>query len=231
MKLVFDIETIGQDFAKLDKTTQEVLLRWIKKESLSQREYRAEVKQIKEGLGFSPLTGEIVAIGVLDVEKNKGAVYYQSPNKKQKDSEKKGIKFKAMNEKQMLKGFWQGVKNYTQVIGFNSRSFDVPFIMVRSAIHKIRSSINLMPYRYAANTNHIDLLDQLTYYGAVRKKGSLHLWCRAFGIESPKAQGVTGDDVAGLFKEKKFKKIAEYNVRDLYATKKLYEYWDKFLRF
>ena len=49
--------------------------------------------------------------------------------------------------------------------------------------------------------------------------------------KSTKAQGVTGDDVARLFKEKKFKKIAEYNVRDLYATKELYEYWDKYLRF
>jgi hypothetical protein len=53
--------------------------------------------------------------------------------------------------------------------------------------------------------------------------------CRAFGIESPKAQGVSGDDVAGLFKEKKYFEIAEYNVGDLVATQKLYEYWKEFL--
>ncbi|HDZ84956.1 MAG TPA: hypothetical protein ENH35_00195 [Candidatus Moranbacteria bacterium] len=81
------------------------------------------------------------------------------------------------------------------------------------------------------DAKHVDLLDELTYYGAVRRKGGLHLWCRAFGIKSPKSEGVTGDDVGKLFKEKKFVDIAKYNVRDLYATKELYEYWDKYIRF
>ncbi len=30
-RLIFDIETIGEDFDKLDKTTQDVLTKWIKK--------------------------------------------------------------------------------------------------------------------------------------------------------------------------------------------------------
>ncbi|MEA2113163.1 MAG: hypothetical protein U9P63_00705 [Patescibacteria group bacterium] len=55
-------------------------------------------------------------------------------------------------------------------------------------------------------------------------KSSLHLWSRAFGIKSPKAQGVTGDDVGRLFKEKKFLDIVKYNVGDLTATKELYKY-------
>ena len=76
----------------------------------------------------------------------------------------------------------------------------------------------------------IDLLDQLTFYGAVRRKGSLHLWSRAFDIKSPKTGGVTGDDVGPLFKKKKFKEIARYNVGDLQATKELYEYWQNYLK-
>jgi len=50
-------------------------------------------------------------------------------------------------------------------------------------------------------------------------------------IESPKAQGVTGDDVGRLFVEKKYLDIAKYNVLDLRATKALYEKWDTNLRF
>jgi hypothetical protein len=50
-------------------------------------------------------------------------------------------------------------------------------------------------------------------------------------ITSPKVGGVTGDDVAELFKNKEYLKIAQYNTRDLVATKELYEYWDKFMRF
>lgn len=230
-KLIFDIETIGEDFGQLDNATQETLTRWIRKESKSDEEYHSRLEDLKQGLGFSALTGSIAAIGVLDCEKNHGAVLYQAPGEKNKDFEENNMKFKQMTEQQMLENFWLGAKEYEEFISFNGRVFDAPFLMIRSAIYKIKPSINLMPYRYAQDTNHIDLLDQLTFFGAAYKKGNLHLWCRAFGIQSPKAQGVTGDDVALLFKQKKYLDIARYNVRDLYATKELYNYWQKYLRF
>jgi len=65
----------------------------------------------------------------------------------------------------------------------------------------------------------------------VRKKGNLHLWSRAFTVKSPKAQGITGDDVSRLFAEKKFIDIARYNTGDLLATEALYQYWKKYLNF
>ena len=73
-KLILDIETIGEDFDSLDKTTQEVLTRWIKKDAGNKEEYKTLLADLKSGLGFSPLTGEIVAIGILDYEKDKGVV-------------------------------------------------------------------------------------------------------------------------------------------------------------
>ncbi len=234
-KLIFDIETVGEDFAELDATTQEVLTRWIKKESSDEKEYEAALSELKQGLGFSPLTGEIVAIGVLDADKNQGVVCFQSPGKKLEPFEKEGIKFKPMTEPEMLQNFWQGANQYNEFITFNGRSFDAPFLLVRSAIHKIRPTKDLMSNRYLGSQKfgamHVDLLDQLTFYGVVRKRGNLHLWTRAFGIKSPKADGVSGDDVGRMFKEKKFKEIAIYNAGDLRATKELYEYWDKYIRF
>lgn len=234
-KLIFDIETVGEDFEKLDAITQEVLTRWIKRESYNESDYAEAVKELKDGLGFSPLTGEIVAIGVLDCEKGKGAVYYQSPGINEEELEENGIRFRPMTEKEMLENFWNGAKSYKEFVSFNGRGFDVPFLMVRSAIHGIQPSKDLMSNRYLNSqkfdAKHIDLLDQLSFYGAVRRKGSLHLWSRAFGITSPKAQGVTGDDVGQLFKNKKFLDIAKYNVGDLLATKALYDYWEKYLKF
>ncbi len=233
-KLIFDIETIGDDFDKMDEMTKEALTRWIKRESRDEKEYENMLKDLKDGLGFSPLTGEIVAIGVLDGNEERGAVYFQSPGKKIEESEKNGIKLKSMPEREMLESFWKVAESYKEFISFNGRSFDVPFLMIRSAIHGIRPSRDLMSNRYLGsqknNARHIDLLDQLTFYGAVRRRGGLHMWCRAFGIKSPKAEGVTGDDVGRLFQEKKFKEIALYNIGDLQATKKLYEYWDNYLR-
>lgn len=233
-KLILDIETVGEDFEALDETTREVLTRWIKKES-EEGKYEGALEDLKNGMGFSPLTGEIAAIGVLDAETDQGAVYFQAPGEKLKESEKDGVKLKPMAEKEMLEKFWELAARYDTFVTFNGKTFDIPFIMIRSAIHNVRPSKDLMSNRYLSmqknNAKHIDLLDHLTFYGAVRRRGGLHLWCRAFGIKSPKAEGVTGDDVGRLFREKQFQKIAEYNIGDLQATKKLYEYWNKYLNF
>lgn len=227
--LVFDIETIGEDFDALDPTTKDSLTHWIRRESGSAQEYDATLTDFKTRLGFSPLTGQIAAIGVLDYERGKTVVYFQAPGEKLGDREEGDSTFKQMSEEEMLIHFWEGVKHYQEFVSFNGRSFDVPFLMVRSAVHRVRPTKNLLTNRYLSSqrsgARHIDLLDQLSFYGAVRRKGNLHLWCKAMGIESPKADGITGDDVGRLFAEKKFLDIARYNAGDLRATKELYEYW------
>lgn len=234
-KLVFDIETIGEDFELLDEDSKKSLTKWIERYAVSDKDYQAKLTEVKEGLGFSPLTGEVVAIGVLDYDKNQGAVYYQAPGQDNKDFEEGGIIFRQMKEEEMLKHFWKGVSEYEEFVTFNGRSFDVPFLIARSAKYKIKPSKDLMSNRYLTSQKsknlHIDLYDQLSYYGAVRRAGNLHMWCRHFNIESPKAQGVTGDDVTLLFKEEKFKDIAKYNVRDIRATRELYTYWEKYIKF
>ena len=241
MALIFDIETIGEDWENIDKATQDSLTRWIKREAGEEEEkYNVMLKDLKEGLGFSPLTGEIVAIGIYDNEKNKGVVYF-SASTADKQSAGEGVEewvdgkftFKPRTEEEMLTDFWQGAKNYGELVSFNGRSFDVPFLLVRSAVHRVKPTINLMSNRYLSSqygTRHIDLLDQLSFYGAVRRKGNLHLYCRALGIKSPKASGVTGDDVGRLFREGEYKKIAEYNSWDLTATAELYKIWREYIQ-
>jgi hypothetical protein len=234
-KLILDVETVGERFEELDAATQESLTRWIVRESSDDAEYRRALEDLKDGLGFSPLTGQIVAIGVLDYHRNEGAVYYQAPDEKPAEIAEQGITFKAMAEPEMLRKFWEAAQKYRTFITFNGRGFDIPFLMVRSAVHGIRPTKDLMRGRYLYQHDpeavHIDLYDQLSFYGAVRRKGSLHLWCRAFGIESPKAGGVTGDDVGPLFSAKRYLDIARYNVGDLRATRALYERWNDYLSF
>lgn len=234
-KLVIDIETIGESFDSLDKATQENLTRWIKKDSDSEDEYKIALEDLKNGLGFSPLTGEIVAIGLLDYYKNEGGVYYQAPGQKNKEIKEDGISFKQMTEEEMLRKFWELAERYQVFITFNGRAFDIPFLITRSAIKGIRPTKDLMRGRYLYQNNpdalHIDLAEQLSFYGATRRKGSLHLWSRAFDIPSPKSSGITGDDVGPLFKKKKFLEIAKYNVGDIRATRLLYEKWEKYLAF
>ena len=220
-KLVIDIETIGNDFDTLDDTSQEYILKFAETEE--------EIKAAKEGLSFSPLTGEIVAIGMLNPDTNRGAVYYQSPGVVQEPLDEEGIEYVADTEAGILAKFWEAVRHYDQIITFNGRGFDAPFLILRSSIHKIQPTKELMPNRY--NLSHCDLIDVMTFYGSVRRKFSLHMWCKAFGIKSPKEEGVTGHEVPDLFKKEQYLTIARYCVGDLYATKELFEYWEKFVRY
>ena len=77
-------------------------------------------------------------------------------------------------------------------------------------------------YRYATDP-HCDLAEQLTFYGVSGRDGAarkfnLDFYCKAFGIESPKAQGVTGMDVSDLVAQGRHKEIADYCLRDVRAT-------------
>jgi 3'-5' exonuclease len=219
--LIFDIETIGVDFNSLDKKSQEFLLAYA--------ESSEEEQDIKNGLGFSPLTGEIVAIGILNPDTDKGAVYFRDPKNKMEKFSEDDIQYTPLaTEKEVLEEFWQTASLYDQFITFNGHSFDCPFLAIRSAILKIKPSRNLLLNRYYQGP-HIDLLDRLTNFGAMRGKRNLHMWCQAFGISSPKAKGVTGDDVGRLFKENKYLDIAQYCADDLWATKDLFNYWDKYI--
>ena len=219
-KLIFDIETVGVEFDSLDEKAKEFLLAWT--------DTPEEIENIKNGLGFSPLTGQIVAIGVLNPESDKGAVYYQAGKKSENVEDKNALYVSCANEKEVLEHFWESATHYNQFITFNGHAFDCPFVMIRSAILKIKPTKSLMHNRYY-DTPHLDLYDRLTNFGAVRFKRNLHMWCQAFGIASPKANGISGDDVAQLFKDKKHLEIARYCFDDLKATKELYRYWEKYI--
>jgi uncharacterized protein YprB with RNaseH-like and TPR domain len=228
MALVFDIETVGESWDALDETTQHNLSWYLRESSKSEEEYEYEMKELKEGMGLSPLTGFIVAIGVYDTEREKGAVYFSAPNATLENTEQDGIKYEVMSEKEMLEQFWKVAAVCTEFVSFNGRGFDAPFLAIRSMVHSIVPTKDLLSNRYLSmqrGATHIDLMDQLTFYGAARFRKSLHLFCRALGIQSPKTGGTTGDDVATLYKEKKYLDIARYNAGDLFATAALYKRW------
>lgn len=219
-RIVLDIETIGVEFNLLDLKSQEYLLR--------SAQNKEEKEEIKRKTALSPFTGEVVAIGLLNPDTDKGAIFFQTANEKVEPLTEKGISFEPGNEKEILEKFWEKIKAYNQVITFNGRGFDLPFLMIRSAFHKIRPSRNLLGYRYEFQ-NHCDLLDQLTFYGQSRRY-NLDFYTRSFGFRSPKENG-DGSKVGNLYQEKKFLEIARYCLRDLVATKELFEIWDKYLRF
>lgn len=229
--LVFDIETVGDEWDALDETTQASLTYWAHKVAKSETEEWSMIEDVKNGLGFSPLTGSIVTLGLWDVERAQGVVYYVGDGSGVDEEVADGWRLKERSEKELLLEFWEGAKSYDTFVTFNGRGFDVPFLWHRSAIHGIMPSRNLLQGRYKyqqKDCRHVDLQDELTFYGAMMKRPNLHLFCRAYGIKSPKADGVSGEDVAELFASKKFRDIARYNIRDVIATTELYEKYQRY---
>lgn len=203
--LVFDIETVALDPA-----------------------VRGDEENVD---GLSPFTGEIAAIGVWDVERRQGAVYYQTTTETESWTEG-DWQYRPSKEVEMLEDFWEGARSYDVFVTFAGRGFDVPFLNIRSVAHSISPTKELLEHRYLnrqTTMRHVDLQDQLSFYGAFGKKPSLHACCELFGIESSKAAGVSGKDVAELFQTEKFRDIARYNARDVTATAQLYETWYKHL--
>jgi hypothetical protein len=129
----------------------------------------------------------------------------------------------------MLKSFWRITGKTDQFISFNGRYFDIPFLLMRSALNKIKPAKNLMTNRFDTSI-HIDLLEQFTYYGLTRKF-NLDFYCHAFGIESPKSKDISGMEVKTLYEAGKIKDIAVYCGGDIEATYKLFKIWNEYLRF
>lgn len=232
-KLVIDIETIGEEFDGLDETTKSHLTSSIRYRKGS-KEYKQALHEIENNLVFSPTTGEIIVIGLLDLERDKAVVYFQAPGEELKEFTEKNVTYKPMSEHQMVSSFWGGVVEYDEFITFNGRGFDIPYLIARAAVHKVKITKDLMSNRYVESqrygAKHVDLQDQLGYYGAIWRPGGLHMWCRAFGIASPKEEGVDGGEVKRLFKAKRYIDIARYNARDLFASKNLYNHWREYMK-
>jgi len=232
-RLVFDIEMIGEDFDSFDELTKKDLTKHLPDPKKYPEQYEEAMKELKDKLVFSPLTGQIVAIGVYDPAEDKGAVYYDAGNTKPEDIEEDGIKYTAMTEAEMLTKFWTLAEITDEFISFFGRRADSPYMAIRSAVHGIRPTKDLISNRYNSGSQrgaiHWDLFDLLTFYGSAMYKGSLHRWCRAFGIDTPKSDDMDGSKVGEAYKNGEYLKIAKYNAQDLRATSQLFEAWQHYL--
>lgn len=124
------------------------------------------------------------------------------------------------DEKTLLAGFWETATKFDRLVSFNGRSFDGPFLAVRSAIHGLAPSRNLSGYRYSVDS-HVDLMEILTFQGAAGTRPSLHAACVAFGIPSPKSAEMHGYAVGDAYAQGRLPEILDYCRRDVDATAEL----------
>jgi len=239
--LIFDIETCPLPWDSFSDSQQEYLLRGADSDD--------EITKKKNEMGLTPLTAQVVCIGLQlmrpadsgGFELLKRAAFSVDNSFSDEQTDKielsTGDTCVLYNEKKVLENFWKIFRKYTplHLISFNGRNFDAPFLMLRSAVLGVKPVKNLMDGTKFNYPMHTDLIDKLTFYnpsnfGATRRF-NFDFYTRAFGVTSPKAEGLDGSKVAGYFAEGKIVEISEYCLRDVVATWELYKIWREFLKF
>jgi 3'-5' exonuclease len=187
--------------------------------------------ELEMQLNLYPFTARVVCIAMLNVDSQRGQVLYTADDFNEVEDEAAPVQFiPCLDESELLTAFWEVAKCYDSVVTFNGRGFDVPFIYLRSAILNVPiTRKDWLGYRYQTEP-HCDLAEQFTFYSVSGRDGAakrfnLDFYCKAFGIESPKAHGVTGMDVNRLLAAGQLRQIAEYCLRDVHATVLLYRVW------
>jgi len=229
--LVFDIETSALPLESFDDSQREFLFREAAR-IRDQEESDRRRLEIGQWMNLWPLTAQVVCIGMVNADTDRGQVLFLADDAGSVEEGDAGsVTFlPCAEEAELLEHFWAIAPKYDRIVSFNGRGFDVPFIYLRSALLNVPiTRKDWLGYRYQSEP-HCDLAEQLTFYGVSGRDGAarrfnLDFYCRAFGIESPKAQGISGVDVSTLLAEGRHREIAEYCVRDVRATVLLYHVW------
>lgn len=221
-KLIFDIETLAPDFEELPNDVKIDLL-----EKFSQ-EYREKTEQeiieiINNKLALLPQFSQVLAISFYNPDTKRGAVYFWS-EQEIKDWSEGTIEFKRFKEeKEIIEKFWVIVRSYQEIITFNGNNFDIPFLLFRSLVHRIKPTLNLLNTEY-----HIDLYEKLSFNRRLSRM-SLKFISLALGIKDPK-KDFDGRKIKELIKNNDYKKIVEYALGDVLATAEIYNLWCNHLR-
>ena len=213
--IAFDIEVAGFPWSEVDEITRGYLLNRAKTPE--------DRDAVPERTALFPGLGKVIAIGMWDLERDRGIMLLEGASTPEHDWEKVAhSKIFRGSETELLQRFWEIVgKSRPRLVSYNGRGYDGPILMIRSAQLGLRPSINLVPYRYDIQL-HCDLFDVLGFQGGMRDHFSLDYWCRRFDIESPKGS-IDGSQVGRAYREGKIEDIGEYCLRDVRATGELYK--------
>ncbi len=229
-RLVFDIETSALALDNFDDVQIEYLFRDAEKiaEEPERAQRRAEIERM---FSLWPFTAQVVCIAMLNADSARGQVLFLADDFEVDGDEAGAVEFvPCADEVELLTAFWDVARHYESIVTFNGRGFDVPFIYLRSALLNVPiTRKDWLGYRYQTDP-HCDLAEQFTFYNVSGREGAarkfnLDFYCKAFGIESPKSQGVTGMDVNDMMAAGQHREIAEYCLRDVKATVSLYQIW------
>jgi len=118
------------------------------------------------------------------------------------------------DEKIILEQFWQSIEDGECFIGFNINEFDIPFLIRRSLIHKIKC-------KKIGRVIDVRLLVNGFFYSYKKEeKGRLDDWCKILGLANKTEDG---EKMIEYYYLKDFEKIKAHCEYDVKIVKALYE--------
>ena len=119
-----------------------------------------------------------------------------------------------IDEKKMLEEFWQLVPLDGVLCGFNSDSFDIPFLIKRSLIHGVRIT------RFSKTIDLRKIANSFQYSYNKYEKGTLAQWSVILlGIE----KSTDGKEVIQAFHDKDWPTLIKHSEDDILMTQALYK--------
>ena len=171
-KLAFDIETSALPLENFDEVQQEYLLR--EAEKLTDEPARSTKREeILRQFNLWPFTAQVVCIGMLNADTQRGKVLFLAEDFEEDAVAAAPVEFlPCADEMELLTAFWDVAKHYDEIVTFNGRGFDVPFLYLRSAVLNVPiSKKNWLGYRFATEP-HCDLAEQFSFYNVSGREGA-----------------------------------------------------------
>jgi len=166
------------------------------------REYLMDKQISKEMRSLNPLYSKIICICL-------------------KSKDKEAVEIAGDNEKELLERFWFTVRDYSLFVTHNGYGYDIPFIMVRSIINKVKPTININLNKFQMNTsNHFDTMLFFSQNGAFTNP-RLDIVAKTCNLQIPENR-FDGREVERLYKEGKIEQIKKHCREDVEITERIY---------
>src|SRR6185436_18803562 len=106
--------------------------------------------EIQSMMSLWPFTARVVCVAMLNVDTARGQVLFCA-EEFEEEPEGGAVEFvPCCDEPELLTAFWDVAKHYDNVVTFNGRGFDVPFLYLRSAQFNVPiSRKDWLGYRYS----------------------------------------------------------------------------------
>jgi predicted PolB exonuclease-like 3'-5' exonuclease len=124
--------------------------------------------------------------------------------------------------RQMVEQFWNGLakvkqkyKDRVKLVSFNGRGFDLPLLELAAFRYGCAARDHFQA-RNRYSGGHIDVMDWMSNFGALRMNGGLNVLAKLLG--KPGKMTMTGDQVYEMYLEEKIATINDYCMFDTLDT-------------